>query len=202
MVARSLARDMATALARGVPRQEGSAGPTVYLQDDFTDVNGTALTAHTMTLGPGWVGFGVQFFDIQGNATREQFGNPGFVVANAGAASGVYRVTVSAAGAQMALRVTDADNALIATNPSSTQITLVKRDATVETVVASNSALSALSYPATFIITISGNNFTVLDQGTGQSIAGSDAFNASATRFGFRAQTALITYDNFSFQSA
>ena len=181
---------------------ESAGGLTVYLLDTFTDTNGTALTSHTMNVGSGWTGFGSQFFDIQSNATREQFGATGCVAANAGVTDGVYRVTISAAGGQMALRVTDADNLIFANNSNSTTLELYRREAGANNLIISNSSLSALSYPATFVITVSGNNFTVQDQGTGQSIAGSDAFGNTATRFGFRAQTALITYDNFSFQSA
>lgn len=179
----------------------GASAVTTYLLDTFTDTNGTVLTSHTMDIGPGWTNDSA-FFDIQGNATREQFGTAGCVYSNAGVASGVYRVTVSAAGGFMALRVTDSNNMIFAVNSNSTTLTLTRREAGADTVIISNASLSTISYPATFVITISGNNFTVLEQGTGQSIAGSDAFNASATRFGFRAQTALITYDNFSFRSA
>ena len=204
MVARAVMRSVVEAVPRGVPDDGGSSvGATQYLADTFTDTNGTALTTHTMTLGPGWVGFGSQFFDIQSNATREQFGVSGRIAADAGVADGVYRVTVGDANSFMILRLSDVDNQIALTNPSSTQLTLTKRVAAADTVIVSDSGLAVITYPAQFKVTLSGNNITceVVGQ-SGQQIAGTDAFNNTATRFGFGANAALITYDDFSFQSA
>lgn len=208
MLAKSLAGSLVD--SGGKPFTEGGAFgrsslPSVltYLSDTFTDTNGTALTAHTMTIGPGWVGFGSQFFDIQSNATREQFGNTGSVVADAGVANGVYRVTVSAANCNIVLRLTDNSNRITLTNPANTQLTLTKTVAGADTVIVSDAGLTVITYPVQLQIVLSGDNITCSVVGqAGQQIAGSDSFNNTATRFGFRAQTALITYDDFSFKSA
>lgn len=184
------------------PLAEDSGGVTVYLLDTFTDTNGTLLTAHTMNVGSGWTGSGSQFFDIQGNATREQFGAAGSVAANAGVANGVYRCTVSAAGGFFALRVTDSDNMVFVANSTSTSLEVFRRQAGANTSV-NSAVVSTITYPAQIQITLSGNTITalVLAQ-SGQTVSGSEAFNNTATSHGFRAQTALITYDDFSFQSA
>src|SRR5438105_5049422 len=89
-------------------------GPVVKLKDVFTDTNGTALTAHTMDVGPGWSVSGGTW-SITGNKAY-QTATTDYVLAHAdaGIADGTLTVALNPNNAAFqfgaVVRLTDANN--------------------------------------------------------------------------------------------
>ena len=133
-------------------RLEVIAGATFLLLDTFTDTNGTALTSHTMDIGPGWARYSSGTWTIQSNqATQTATEDLGAWVwhyqrracvpaTNAGTSCAVT-ITTPASGTCSGSLLAWCDSAAttryemsINFAPGLSQLTLIKDSATVETV--------------------------------------------------------------------
>lgn len=181
------------------------------LSDLFTDTNGTAITAHTMNVGPGWtlVEGGSFVPVIQSNKLQTQIDAAiaYMCVSDSGIANQAATGTFTFAGwtggthfCELILRYSDINNYIkfscgaLATDP----MRIEKWVAGVMTTIAGSPITLTPLVPYLYVATANGNNlsFTV----NGITINVTDAFNNTATKCGWRFYNSVTggsTLDDF-----
>ena len=189
--------------------QTGNAA--VYLQDSFTDSNGTSLSLHTMDTGPGWTIVSGSF-EIQNAGARDTFdGGSPIAVSNAGSSDGVASVTVlpwtgnNSAG--LIGRYVDSNNYwMVSTNTPANNAVLYEVTGGSLTNRADISYSFDSGTPYTLKLVFDGTSIEVYIDNTLQATYTSSA-HQSATRFGLRSfhdtnvGYTATNYDNFSVTS-
>lgn len=189
--------------------EESSSEIVCPLYDTFTDVNGTALSVHTMDHGPGWTQH-AGTFEIQSNRAEHKLGTTDSrAYADAGLAD--VRITVFATTADnttgasapgVLVRATNGDNNwLLRIDRYNDTLRIFERNAAVHTIRASTPFVAgeALIYHMTVIANGPAISLTVM--GTTVSYA-SATFNQTATRHGLISTqngivTQVVRYDLF-----
>lgn len=175
-----------------------SAGASSYVEDTFTDANGTALESHTPdvdVVGGGWVKVNSSA-DIQSNQLNAAGGGTIVYTIDTGQSNYVLTITKVAGGnaASVIFRYTDENNKWLARRNGGT-LELYRRTSGTWTLMDSTATTpSTGSY--TLVITCNGTSITVETQGDTVSATNSD--HQTATRIGIDTQSHVGTYDNLT----
>lgn len=189
------------------PYRYATVGVTTYVEDTFTDTNGTALTSHTPdtdTVGTGWEAV-TNLFDIQSNKATTNSGSDNVAVIDSGQADCTIRVTANYDTSNkypaIMFRVTDADNMWYAQNTNQLTFEMVERTGGSNTSRASVSKSFSGGVDYDYDVILSGNSITAHIDG-GSEITYSSAVRNTVTKHGIRAFQTETVFDNFSVKSA
>jgi hypothetical protein len=169
---------------------QGAAGSTTELYDQFIDTNGTALTAHTMDIGPGWTSLvGTWQINASNQATQTAAGT-GYKSVDSDSTKSDVTVTcdlTTAAGGTYApgilARVQDGSNWLSGFIDSDGHLYIHELNAGTDTIRASVAFTSASGNTYTVKLVCSGTNLT-FSQGATSCSYGSESFLQTATKCG------------------
>jgi hypothetical protein len=179
--------------------------PTVYLLDNFVDVNGTGLDSHTMDVGPGWTDSD-SVFKIESNTCQAQAdGTIETASSDAGHADGVASVTLNLEhfdDAGLCCRYTDENDFIFLYIPQfdvGSGLQLWEYQFGLLNMIGQDSTFSApVTTDFTVVLRAVGPSINASVVGTGHSCSGADTFNLSATQWGILSQFGVTPkYKNF-----
>lgn len=187
----------------GDVQSQVSSGPTTYLQDSFTDTNGTNLNAHIMDVGPGWT-IDAGTFDIQSNQGRVTSAGVSVASADASHADVTATVKTTVAGVSdspsLLIRETDSNNHWIAAIITTSSFDLYEVNGGSFTQRATTLFVATLNQQYTIRAICSGASISCTLDGANNISYGSATFNQTATRFGIRSNDGAGTnflWDDF-----
>lgn len=179
------------------------------LNDTFTDANGTALTAHTMDVGPGWTA-GVGTLQIQSNAATPNSNNDAdYVTTDGGKSDAQIDVTATPqsgsgweSSPQLLFRWSDNSNFWLAhITGAGNAFQLYERAAGVDTLRGTAAGITSGNSHAITIV-LQGATITGFVNGVQKWSWTSASSNQTATGYGFRVSKSgsvvtKCTWDNF-----
>ncbi len=168
---------------------------STLLNDTFTDVDGTLLTAHTMNTGPGWVNGNGTFKIVSNKATPNSNANDDMITSDAGNADVTLAMTVTAFGTAgnqrnpgIVLRYTDTTHLwLVDISPGTTNnIVLYENTGSGYTSRATGSAVIVSGTGTGVIVGCVGSVINVQISGNSIFTYIAASSNNTATKYGLR----------------